>query len=111
MNGTYDIAMPTVENNMLVFRSSEHYNAYVAYLDSITTQLTDAQEDMYANDERDPQEIILDELEEGLGFLSLRKVLSNRFDAENAIGWDSERDFPISQAMVLKIVHLMLKRK
>jgi len=94
MNGTSNVSMPYVENGMLVFKDMAAYYAYIAYLDDVTTNLSDNQEKLYESEENDPHEIILDSIEASLGFSSLRALYYEKFMTENLTGWTKVEDAP-----------------
>jgi len=86
---------PTLSDGMLVFTDDNSYQDYLDFLKSVTNpSLTDQQIFDYAKDPRDIDEIVLDSIENSIGFTSLRAVNYAKFKAENAIGWDKPELVP-----------------
>ncbi|HTO17442.1 MAG TPA: hypothetical protein VLZ83_16875 [Edaphocola sp.] len=86
--------MPSIEDGMLVFNDNLHYERYIEYIDSLSSNLTEEQELLYSETDLDPQEIILDSIESSIGFISLRKLNYENLIAENEIGWDDIMNIP-----------------
>lgn len=83
-----DVTAPTVSNGMLVFTSKEDYDAWLEYLGDVTLK------DTTNTDSTDYINETLGEIEQGLGFNSLRKDLREQYDALNETGWDAIEDVP-----------------
>lgn len=80
---------PTVSDGMLYFRDDDQYVAYNQFLDSLIA-IPETNTDTTMNDPDD----ILESLESGLGFVSLRHNAQAAFDAANEIGWNSLEEIP-----------------
>lgn len=92
--GKLNSNLPTLSNGMLAFKDDASYQAYLDYLDAAPGMLTDNQVKQYTNDPRDIVDIVLDSIENNLGFNSLRAINHEKFEAENSIGWDKPELVP-----------------
>jgi|GEM_PF-2376508 len=78
---------PSIEDGTLVFRDDEHYDSYVNFLESA----------MVGGDPDDPNvdvNSILQNIEDGLGFTSIRSLSHADFMAKNETGWLSFEEIP-----------------
>lgn len=82
------VTAPTVSDGMLVFTDEEHYAEWLEYLYESTRR------DSTDNDTTSTEEI-LDGIEDGLSFNSLRKSLRQEFDELNEVGWSQLEDIPV----------------
>src|SRR5690606_27270525 len=77
--------LPSVSGGMLVFRDTAHFNDYLTFLnDAIEKNVNDSV------DEHD----VLFEIEDGMGFNSLRNITHTAFETQDALGWSNLDDIP-----------------
>lgn len=78
---------PTVENGMLQFRDDDHYISYLQFLD-------DNIEGIDSTDTVNDEHTVLQKIENGLKFTSLRKISHEAYERQDAIGWPSLEAIP-----------------
>jgi len=80
---------PAVEDGMLKFRDDDHYDAYLQFLDRAVS--------LYAADSTDTvndEHTVLQNIEGGLGFKSVRSISHNKFMEMNEVGWTTLEEIP-----------------
>lgn len=83
---------PSVNDGMLCFRDDDHYVAYEQYLDSVVS-FSESNTDTALND---PNEM-LESVESGLSFTSLRHNTEAAFNTLNETGWSTLAEIPEKQ--------------
>jgi hypothetical protein len=78
--GTADF--PSNKGGMLAFRDSKHFNSYMDYLDKAEATIDPENETQTVHS-------VLQDIENGLGFSSLRKVTHEAYEIQDAKGWPS----------------------
>jgi hypothetical protein len=78
---------PVVDNGMLVFRDNEHYDRYIDFLNEAIASdtLKDTAADAHS---------VLQDIENGLGFCSLRSIAHAEFMRQNVVGWSTLEAIP-----------------
>lgn len=71
-----------MKNGILVFRDQDHYNNYFDFLDMAIDSLD-------AKDTLSDINSVLQDIEDGLGFTSIRKTSHAAYEIQNQIGWSS----------------------
>ncbi|MFA6057153.1 MAG: hypothetical protein WC756_03060 [Taibaiella sp.] len=88
LSATYGAAdLPSNNGGMLVFRDSKHFDSYMAFLDRAEATIT-------PEDETKDVHTVLQDIENGLGFNSLRKVTHEAYEVQDAKGWPSIEAIP-----------------
>lgn len=78
---------PTIDDGTLVFRDDAHYDSYMDFLSEAVTQ----------GDPEDPNtdaSSILQQIEGGIGFTSIRSETHAAFILQNETGWDTSEEIP-----------------
>lgn len=93
-NGEYSVLpidfkdWPTVENGILTFRDEEHFDTYYDYVETMFNHHS-------RNRTSESQQDFLEEIENKVNHISLRKILIDKFDSDNQK--DQKEFTPISQ--------------
>lgn len=88
LSATYGAAdFPSNNGGMLVFRDSKHFDSYMAFLDRAEATIT-------PEDETRDVHTVLQDIENALGFNSLRKVTHEAYEVQDAKGWPSLESIP-----------------
>ncbi|RQO29745.1 hypothetical protein DBR32_14255 [Taibaiella sp. KBW10] len=82
LSGQYNFSnYPQIDRGRLVFTDYNHFDAYLTFLGKAVEGAPD-------------EHIILQEIEDGLGFTSLRKIAHDQFIQLNQVGWSTLREIP-----------------
>ncbi len=96
LTGVTPPSLPTLENGILAFKSPQHFEAYITFLDAVTDPQN--YDSTRVDDNGDTLEFDRDEIlgtiEADLGFTSIRKITHDNFMQLNKIGWDKLEDIP-----------------
>ena len=96
---------PKNQNGMLVFRDADHYFEYLDFLDDAIASIgkDDTLKDVHS---------VLQEIENGLSFTSIRRTTHEAFEAANLVGWATPEEIPdehfISSTTAKSVLNLNL---